>query len=202
MLRFSILIIRACPKPVFLRLIRRFNGRWNGAGSLYYRQKSTLSSRKHGLLWGEYLNCDADDVVCNQSSYGKHHRPPFKPCSGDEVLTTNLEYGVCDRAWKYYYKSRALYITTRDSFPIEDKESVVQQFMAEELSVAHQNYLYKSSPVLQDYRLPVEEICRLARDRGIMTFVDGAHGAGQVEVDITKMDVDIYTGASQVDDVA
>ena len=44
-------------------------------------------------------------------------------------------------------------------------------------------------------RLPVEEICALAKQKGIMSFVDGAHAPGQIPVDLQALGADIYTGA-------
>src|SRR5262249_31532013 len=40
--------------------------------------------------------------------------------------------------------------------------------------------------------LPVKEICRLARKQGILTHIDGAHGIGQVPVDLKDLGCDFY----------
>ena len=42
---------------------------------------------------------------------------------------------------------------------------------------------------------PAEEICSRARKDGILTIIDGAHVPGQLALDITAMDPDVYTGA-------
>jgi isopenicillin-N epimerase len=43
-------------------------------------------------------------------------------------------------------------------------------------------------------RLPVEKICRRARQAGILTVIDAAHSPGQIPVDLQKMGADIVFG--------
>ncbi len=43
-------------------------------------------------------------------------------------------------------------------------------------------------------RLPVEEICRICRERGILTMVDGAQSLGQFPVDVNTIGCDFMTG--------
>jgi len=42
--------------------------------------------------------------------------------------------------------------------------------------------------------LPVQALCRRARAAGILTVIDGAHAPGQVDLDLTTLDADVYTG--------
>ncbi|MBI1185179.1 aminotransferase class V-fold PLP-dependent enzyme [bacterium] len=41
-------------------------------------------------------------------------------------------------------------------------------------------------------RFPVQEICALAREKGIFTVIDGAHGAGALHLDMQQMQPDFY----------
>lgn len=144
-----------------------------------------------------FLNCDADDVVyvTNPSYAVNIIAKSFDLQQGDEVLTTNLEYGACDRTWKYYCKQKgALYVRQPIRLPLESKEDFIKQFTAgitSKTKLIFISHLTSSTGL----RLPVEEICAIAKARNIITFVDGAHGPGQVPVDLTAMDVDMYTGA-------
>ena len=40
------------------------------------------------------------------------------------------------------------------------------------------------------FRIPVEQLCRLARERGILTFVDLAHSAGLFPIDLAELNCD------------
>ena len=42
---------------------------------------------------------------------------------------------------------------------------------------------------------PARELCRLARERGILTLVDGAQSFGLLDVDLREMDPDFYAGS-------
>jgi selenocysteine lyase/cysteine desulfurase len=44
--------------------------------------------------------------------------------------------------------------------------------------------------------LPAAEICRLARERGVLTLVDGAQSFGALDVDLGVMQPDFYTGSA------
>jgi selenocysteine lyase/cysteine desulfurase len=45
-------------------------------------------------------------------------------------------------------------------------------------------------------RLPVEELCRIARERGVLTVVDGAQTFGALDVNVRTLGADFYTGSA------
>jgi len=47
-------------------------------------------------------------------------------------------------------------------------------------------------PCTQGQVLPVKEICRLARDKGIYSCIDGAHGPGMLQLDLHDIGCDTY----------
>jgi L-cysteine/cystine lyase len=44
--------------------------------------------------------------------------------------------------------------------------------------------------------LPVKEICRLAKDKGLYSIIDGAHGPGMIPLDLHDMGCDTYASCS------
>ncbi|MBL7766134.1 MAG: aminotransferase class V-fold PLP-dependent enzyme [Chitinophagaceae bacterium] len=186
----------ACPKPVFedyqrwqLELEREPVQFITKTGYRY------LQESREAL--GAYIGCKADDVVFVMNpSYAVNiiaKSLDLKP--GDEVLTTNIEYGACDKTWNYYCEKKgARYIRQNISLPLTTEQQFVDDFFkgctprTKLIFISH----ITSATAL---RLPVDAICAEARKRGIMTFVDGAHAPGQVPLNMTALDADIYTGA-------
>lgn len=118
---------------------------------------------------------------------------PLQP--GDQILTTDIEYGACDRTWEYYCAQKgAEYIKQKITLPITSKEKFIEEFFAgitpktKAVFISH----ITSATAL---KLPVEEICAIAKQKGLITFVDGAHGPAQTSVDLANLAADFYTGA-------
>jgi len=44
--------------------------------------------------------------------------------------------------------------------------------------------------------MPAKEICRLARERGVLTLVDGAQSFGVLDIDLSDMQPDFFTGSA------
>jgi isopenicillin-N epimerase len=186
----------ACVKPVFqqyqqfqLELEQEPTYFMNVAGPQY------LKESKKSLA--EYLNAHEDDLVyvSNPSFAVNIIAKNFPLKQGDEVLATNIEYGACDRTWEYHCKkSGAVYKRQNIQLPIESRESFVRNFLSgltESTRLIFISHITSSTGL----RLPVEEICAFAKEKGIPVFVDGAHAPGQIPVDLSLLNVDFYTGA-------
>jgi selenocysteine lyase/cysteine desulfurase len=44
--------------------------------------------------------------------------------------------------------------------------------------------------------MPAKEMCKLARDKGIFSFIDGAHGPGMLHINLHDMGCDFYASCS------
>lgn len=113
---------------------------------------------------------------------------------GDEILSTNHEYGAMDRTWNFYCKkSGAKYIRQEISLPIESKEQILEEFWkgySKNTKVVFINQ-YSSSTALI---FPVKEICKKAKELGLITIIDGAHVPGHIDLNFKDLDPDYYTG--------
>lgn len=186
----------ACPRPVF-EAYRDYQTELEREPVVFITEKSNeyLAASRDAL--GGYINCPADDVVfVTNPSYAINiigKSLDLQP--GDEVLTTSLEYGACDMAWRHYCKKKgAKYVQHPMTLPVQSRESFVQEFLSAVTPGTRLIFIshITSATALQ---LPVAAICKAAKEKGIMTFVDGAHAPGHIDLDLQALDVDIYTGA-------
>jgi isopenicillin-N epimerase len=161
-----------------------------------------LGRRIPGLLaearaaLGAYLNAPADDLafVPNATHGVNIVARSLDLGPGDEVLATDHEYGAVDRTWRFICGQRgAHYVNQPVALPLSDPAEVLEQLWAgvtprtRMLVVSH-----ISSPTALIF--PVAEICRRAREAGILTLIDGAHAPGQIDLDMAAIGADFYTG--------
>lgn len=185
----------ACSRPVFevyqkwqLELERQpleFLGR---------RAAELLQTARTGLA--NYLKTPPNDVVFipNTTTGVNIVARSLKFELGDEILATDHEYGAVDRAWKFLcQKSGAVYKKQSISLPVTTPEDFVEQFWQ---GVTPRTKLISISHITSATALifPIEEICRRARQAGILTLIDGAHAPGQIPLDLTELAADFYTG--------
>jgi isopenicillin-N epimerase len=113
---------------------------------------------------------------------------------GDEVLVSDQEYGACHNAWRFMSQKRGFSIVQQSiQLPVTTNEEIVEQFwggMTENTKVILLSHI--TSPTA--LTIPVGEVCRRARERDILTVIDGAHAPGQIDVDLPAIGADFYTG--------
>jgi isopenicillin-N epimerase len=185
----------ACPRPVF----ERYQA-WQR--ELEQQPVEFLGRRERGLLaearaaLADYLGCAEDDVVyvANVTTALNivARSLPLEP--GDEILTTDHEYGALERTWTFVAEHRQAQLVIRPlPVPLADPEEVVETVWAGVTARTRVLFLsHITSPTA--VRLPIEPLIARAREAGIWTVIDGAHAPGQIDLDLTGLDVDFYGG--------
>ena len=186
----------ACPKPVFERY-QQFQLELEQEPVLFFTQTGLQHVEKARQALGEYLDADADDLVfvTNPSYAVNIIAKSFALGAGDEVLTTEWEYGACDRTWQYYCdRAGARYVKQPIRLPLQSQDDFVAQFLqgvTKRTKLIFLSHITSSTAI----RFPVEKIVAAAKKLGIMTFIDGAHAPAQVPLRLRSLGADIYTGA-------
>jgi len=146
---------------------------------------------------GKYLNCNYDDIVYfpNPSTALNAVIKSLKLKKSDEVLTSNHEYGSLDRTWQYYAHSKGYnYKQINIDIPYNDKNVFLDSFsksITKKTKIIYLSHITSSTGLV----FPVKEICEIARKNNVISIIDGAHAPGQIEVNISDINPDIYVGA-------
>jgi isopenicillin-N epimerase len=186
----------ACPKPIFEEY-QRFQMELERDPVQFITVKGYDYIRESREALANYIGCDADDVVytpnptfaVNIVAKNLHLQP------GDEVLSTDLEYGALDRTWFFYCAEKgAKYVRQHISLPIVSKEQFLEDFWkgySEKTKAVFISQITSTTGLI----FPVKEICAEAKKRGLLTIVDGAHVPGHIPLNLKELEADIYTGA-------
>jgi len=158
------------------------------------RREPLLREAREAL--GAYLHADADDLVyVTNVTLGLNAIARSLPLApGDEVLTTDHEYGSMNRMWEWVCEKRgARYVRRPVPLPIGSAEEVIEAIWAgvtEHTRVLYLSHITSPTALI----LPVEALVRRAREAGILTVIDGAHAPGQVPLDLEALGADFYGG--------
>jgi isopenicillin-N epimerase len=184
----------ACPREVFadyqkwqLELERNpveFLGRRSGA--LLTQSRQVLAA---------HLGADAADLVFvpNATTGVNTVAHSLKLQPGDEVLTTDHEYGACDATWQRACAAAgASYRRVEVPLPFE-AASWAERLLA---AITPRTRLVFASHISSTTALifPVAQLCATARQRGVPTLIDGAHAPGHIALDLDALGADFYTG--------
>lgn len=145
---------------------------------------------------GKFLHAPAENVVfIPNATFGINILArSLKLGKDDEILTSDHEYGACDNAWSFIcQKTGASYIHQPISLPAVSANEIVEQFwggVTARTKVIYLSHITSATALC----LPIEEICRRARQAGIITVIDGAHAPGQMHLNLEALAADFYVG--------
>lgn len=185
----------ACPKPIFEEYQRlQLELENEPVFFIQKKQAAYLKIAKESLA--KYMGCQANDFFFtpNPTFAVNTIMRSLDLKEGDEILSTNHEYGAMDRTWNFYCKkSGAKYIRQNISLPVVSKEQILEEFWSGYTSKTKIIFLNQISSAT-GLIFPVKEICDKARDLGLITIIDGAHVLGQMDLNIAELNPDFYTG--------
>lgn len=185
----------ACPRPVFERYQAWQRELEAEPVEFLGRRFATLMLDARQQL-GQYLGCSADELlfVPNATTGLNLVARSLQLEPGDEVLTADHEYGALDRTWRYVCHERgARYVRQTLPLPLESSEQVVDALWAgvgPRTRVLFLSHITSPTALI----LPVAELVHRARAAGILTVIDGAHAPGQLDLDLTQLGADYYSG--------
>lgn len=183
------------PKPVYYAVVDGYRALSADPG----RENSRHNEARGGLRakMAAFVNADPGEIALtrNTTEGMSFIANGLDLEAGDEVLCSFHEHPGGLQPWKLKAQRRGI-VVKELPFPIPtpDPADVVSRFEAavtprtKVISVSHVTY-----PT--GCMLPVKELAALARPRGILTVVDGAHAIGMLALDVRDIGVDFYASS-------
>jgi selenocysteine lyase/cysteine desulfurase len=182
-----------CPQPrVVHEAVKRYLDLENQApvhyGGMINRNIETVRRR----LAAEF-GCDTEEMAitrnASESLQIAQNGIDLKP--GDEVITTEQDYPRMLTTWDQRARRDKIKVT-RIQFPVpttqQDLYERFERAITQQTRVLHFCHITNLTGQL----FPVRQICRLAKQRGIFTIVDGAHAAGHFPYRLRDLECDCY----------
>lgn len=108
---------------------------------------------------------------------------------GDQVILTDQEHPSGTVPWLALAQRAGVELRWLELVNDADEiEARFQRLLTPRTRLAQLSHV----SCLTGLRLPVERLCRLARQAGVLTLVDGAHAEGQFSVDAPALGCDFY----------
>jgi selenocysteine lyase/cysteine desulfurase len=188
-----------CPSPHMVReRVFRLTEDIDGDVSFQNRAKFDMLREESRQKLAEFLGATGDEIAIlrNTSEANSLIVNGLTLKAGDEVVifdqnhpTNNIAWEV--RAARIGFKLKRVEIPQ----PPESVEAILKAFSAA-FSPRTKVLALTDASNTSGLKLPTKELCRMGRERGIYTHVDGAQTFGSLTINLTEMACDSYAGSA------
>jgi len=184
-----------CPSPrVVMDAMRRYLEYSNQAPAynMWRHLEPEIESVRQGLA--REAGCDPEELAItrNASESLENVQLGLPLERGDEVLTTDQDYGRMLTTWEQRARREGIVVRQVPfKVPPADMQVLVRLFadnIGPRTKVIHFCHITNLSGQI----FPVRDICRIARERGIRTVVDGAHAFAHFPYSLRDLECDFY----------
>jgi isopenicillin-N epimerase len=184
----------ACPREV-IEVQRRWQDEMERNPVEFQGRRSASLLREARAALASYLGASAEELVFvpNATTGVNVVARSLALQAGDEVLTTDLEYGACIETWEQVCRSAGATLRrVQIPLPLDSVGFVQRMFeqVNERTRLIFLSHITSATALI----LPVAALCKQARAHGILTLIDGAHAPSQVDLDLDAIGADFYTG--------
>lgn len=185
----------ACPRVVFDRYQQwQRDLEWQPVEFLGRRYDGLIRDARNALA--AYVGSDPENLLyvtnatagLNMVARSLHLQP------GDEILTTDHEYGALELTWQYVCRETGAKVVHRKvPMPLLDAEEFAEaiwQGVTSRTKVIFLSHITSPTALI----FPVELLIERARAAGILTMIDGAHVPGHLPLSLDALGADFYSG--------
>jgi len=185
----------AAPSAV-LEAAERWRQRMEANPDLFLREILPGELREAAAELARFVRARPDDVVFvdNATAGVNAVLRALELRARDEILATTHTYGAVRQAIRYVCdRTGAKLVEAQITLPVADAGilfSAVADRLSERTRLAVLDHVSSPTGLI----FPVAELAALARARGAHVLIDGAHGPGQLELDVPALGADWYVG--------
>ena len=143
-----------------------------------------LGCDQNELIFFQNPTTAVSNIICNLN---------LKP--GDEVLMSSHEYGALIRSWEEWGNANKVKIIKQDlRIPVVDENNFFQDFkkgFTSKTKVLFLSHITSATGLI----FPIKRVLSYAKEKGIITIIDGAHVPAHIPLNIHDLGCDFYVGA-------
>lgn len=114
---------------------------------------------------------------------------------GDEIVMTDLEHPSGKAGWRMREKRYGNPVREVKLPAVPKSPGELADLMVSAIGPRTKVLFFSGIISPTGWIMPVRDICRAARAKGVLTVVDGAHMHGQIPVKISELECDFFTGS-------
>ena len=146
---------------------------------------------------GEFVGCKRDEIALlrNATEANSYIANGLDMKPGDEVLMTDQEHPGGEHPWDLKAKRYGVVIKKVTlPRPVKDAAQVLNLFN-DAITPRTRVMFFSHITTFSGVVLPAKELSKLARDKGILSAVDGAHVTGMMRLNIHDIGCDMYSSS-------
>jgi len=144
-----------------------------------------------------FVGCKRDEIALlrNATEANSYIANGIDMKPGDEVLMTDQEHPGGEQPWNLRAKRYGVVVKKITlPKPVQNSAQVLKLFN-DAITPRTRVIFFSHITTVTGVVLPAKEICALARSKGILSAVDGAHVTGMMRLDVHDLGCDLYSSS-------
>ncbi len=144
-----------------------------------------------------FVGCNRDEIALlrNATEANSFIANGVDLKAGDEVVMTDQEHPGGENPWQLRAKRYGIVVKKVTlPKPVENPAQVLNLF-SDAITARTRVLFFSHISTVTGVVLPVKELCALARSKGILSAVDGAHVPGMMRLNIHELGCDMYSSS-------
>src|SRR5579884_632334 len=144
-----------------------------------------------------FVGCNRDEIALlrNATEANNYIANGVEMKAGDEVLMTDQEHPGGEHPWNLRAKRYGIVVKkVKLPVPVPDAATVLNLFN-DAITPRTRVMFFSHITTVTGVVLPAKELCALARSKGILSAVDGAHVPGMMKLNLRELGCDMYSSS-------